>query len=115
MLACAKRAFPNSATLTPQARHCISTSYNEPRSFPLPEAHPMRCSLLSAILILGCTPLPAAAQEKAKPNTLTPKEIADGWILLFDGETTFGWWSPSDSKWTIIDGMIAPQRGEPGW
>ncbi|CAN5317426.1 hypothetical protein BH11PLA2_BH11PLA2_00270 [soil metagenome] len=26
-----------------------------------------------------------------KPNTLTPKEIADGWILLFDGETTFGW------------------------
>src|SRR5262249_5900431 len=28
---------------------------------------------------------------KPKPNTLTPKEIADGWILLFDGETTFGW------------------------
>lgn len=24
-------------------------------------------------------------------NTLTPKEIADGWILLFDGKTTFGW------------------------
>jgi len=27
----------------------------------------------------------------AKPNTLTTQEIADGWILLFDGETTFGW------------------------
>jgi Domain of Unknown Function (DUF1080) len=26
-----------------------------------------------------------------QPNTLTPKELADGWILLFDGETTFGW------------------------
>lgn len=33
---------------------------------------------------------PALSQE-AKPNTVTPKEIADGWILLFDGETTFGW------------------------
>jgi hypothetical protein len=29
--------------------------------------------------------------EKPKPNTLTAKEIADGWLLLFDGETTFGW------------------------
>jgi hypothetical protein len=26
-----------------------------------------------------------------KPNTLTPQEITDGWLLLFDGETTFGW------------------------
>ncbi|MFO0970556.1 MAG: DUF1080 domain-containing protein [Gemmataceae bacterium] len=34
---------------------------------------------------------PAALHAgEAKPNTLSPKEIADGWILLFDGETTFG-------------------------
>lgn len=33
----------------------------------------------------------ACAAEEAKPNTLTPKEVADGWLLLFDGETTFGW------------------------
>jgi Domain of Unknown Function (DUF1080) len=33
----------------------------------------------------------AFADDKPKPNTLTPKEIADGWILLFDGETTYGW------------------------
>ena len=50
----------------------------------------MRTAILSALLLLAAA-LPAAAQDKAKPNTLTPKEIADGWILLFDGETTFGW------------------------
>ncbi len=33
----------------------------------------------------------ASADDKQKPNTLSPTEIADGWILLFDGETTFGW------------------------
>lgn len=41
------------------------------------------CCLLLAVA------LPGRAQQK--PNTLTPKEIADGWILLFDGATTFGW------------------------
>src|SRR5262249_55712732 len=31
-----------------------------------------------------------SADDADKPNTLTPKEIADGWILPWDGETTFG-------------------------
>src|SRR5262249_11841673 len=44
----------------------------------------------------------------------TPQEIADGWILLFDGETTFGWTSPNESKWTIVGGMLAPQAGKEG-
>jgi Domain of Unknown Function (DUF1080) len=46
-------------------------------------------AILSLCTLLAVT-LPCQAQDK-KPNTLTPKEIADGWILLFDGETTFGW------------------------
>src|ERR1700704_1115391 len=45
--------------------------------------------LLATCLLLAIA-IPCQAQN-AKPNTLTPKEIADGWILLFDGETTFGW------------------------
>ena len=52
--------------------------------------------------------------DKAKHNALTEKEVADGWILLFDGDTTFGWQSPNDSKWTIAEGMLAPQEGKPG-
>ncbi len=48
--------------------------------------------LLAAIAVLAFTaPAFADNKDKPKPNTLTPKEIADGWILLFDGETTFGW------------------------
>ena len=47
---------------------------------------------------------PAFADEKAKPNTLTPKEIADGWILLFDGETTFGWKVEGEAK--VKDGIL---------
>src|SRR5262245_49104364 len=37
-----------------------------------------------------------------KPNTLTPKEIAEGMVLLFDGETTFGW---------KIEGEVAVKDG----
>lgn len=47
---------------------------------------------LWAFLLLVAFALPCQAQgEKTKPNTLSPKQLADGWILLFDGETTFGW------------------------
>src|SRR5262249_30168207 len=64
-------------------------------------------------LVLLTAALPARAAEP-KANTLTPKEIADGWILLFDGETTFGWTSPEGDKWTVTDGMLAPQGGNKG-
>lgn len=35
---------------------------------------------------------------------LTPQEIAEGWILLFDGETTFGWKIDGDAK--VTDGLL---------
>ncbi|HET6574784.1 MAG TPA: DUF1080 domain-containing protein [Fimbriiglobus sp.] len=52
--------------------------------------------LLAAGLVCGT----AAADEK-KPNTLTPKEAAEGWLMLFDGKTTFGW--------TVKDAPSAPK------
>ncbi len=60
--------------------------------------------LLAAIAALAVTaPAFADEKDKPKPNTLTPKEIADGWILLFDGETTFGWKIDGESK--VKDGV----------
>ncbi len=69
----------------------------------------------AGLLLLALT-LTAWSAGEPKPlnDPLTPREIADGWILLFDGETTFGWHSPNDSKWTIHDGMLAPQSDKPG-
>jgi 3-keto-disaccharide hydrolase len=46
----------------------------------------------------------SAAEDTSKPNTLTPKEIEEGWLLLFDGETTFGWKIDGDAK--AIDGQL---------
>ncbi len=55
-------------------------------------------------ILLILSAIPAFADEKAKPNTLTPKEIADGWILLFDGKTTFGWKVEGEVK--VKDGKL---------
>jgi Domain of Unknown Function (DUF1080) len=46
--------------------------------------------LFSAMLLLALA-VGARAADEGKPNTLTPKEAADGWLLLFDGATPFGW------------------------
>ena len=46
----------------------------------------------------------------AEHNTLTQQEIDEGWVLLFDGETTDGWRGyNSDSfpgAWTVEDGTL---------
>jgi hypothetical protein len=51
----------------------------------------------------------------AQANTLTPAEAANGWILLFDGETTFGWTEEGAAKWKAADGMLIADSSEAGW
>src|SRR5207244_6825818 len=48
--------------------------------------------------------LEAAGKDEPKPYTLTPQEIDDGWLLLFDGDTTFGWKIDGVAK--VKDGML---------
>ena len=59
-------------------------------------------------LLLGSMGMQA---EQAEPNTLTAAERADGWTLLFDGETTAGWRGyNADSMpdgWQAVDGALA--------
>src|SRR5262249_39576413 len=45
-----------------------------------------------------------ADEPKTKPNVLSPKDAADGWIHLFDGETTFGLETKGGVK--IDDGVL---------
>jgi hypothetical protein len=74
----------------------------------------MRPFLLTALVLLF--PWSAVAADDAptenrkqppRHTELSPQEIAQGWILLFDGETPFGW--RGAEKWTIFDGLLSPQ------
>ena len=62
--------------------------------------HLFRTSLLTVILTLSVA-VPCFA---GGPNTLTADELADGWILLFDGETLFGW--RDNIRWKAKDGVL---------
>jgi hypothetical protein len=74
--------------------------------------------LLGALLALSLTTL-LAAQDKpraeTKHNTLTPNEVADGWLLLFDGATTFGWQVEGEArveKGVLILGGDRPTKAQ---
>ncbi|HWQ56130.1 MAG TPA: DUF1080 domain-containing protein [Bryobacteraceae bacterium] len=50
----------------------------------------------------------------AQHTSLTPKEISDGWVLLFDGETLFGWTPEGKAQWRASGGVLTAE-GENGW
>ena len=59
----------------------------------------------AAALLMG-----VAASCAPSHNTLTKKEAAEGWVLLFDGETTNGWrnYNSTDpnTAWHVVDGCL---------
>ena len=63
------------------------------------------CWTLLAGLLAG----PARADEP-EPNKLTPEENANGWKLLFDGQTTTGWRNYKgkgvNPGWQVADGAL---------
>lgn len=69
----------------------------------------MRASLFAAALLF------AAQVPAQEPNTLMPAEVRDGWILLWDGKTEFGWEWHGDAVWSFRNGVIKADSGEAGW
>jgi hypothetical protein len=64
---------------------------------------------------------PVIAQNSQPDNTLTDKEVKEGWRLLFDGKTSAGWINAKSKTfpsagWEIKDGKlnIVPQSGSGG-
>ena len=47
-------------------------------------------------------------------NQLDAKELANGWLLLFDGKTLFGWKAASKANWHVADGTIKSDKGVAG-
>lgn len=60
----------------------------------------------------------AAGQQ---PNSLTPAEKSEGWILLFDGKSLSGWDArttfskEATGNWSVAGGAISCPGTTPGW
>lgn len=75
---------------------------------------PIPFILLLSVLAFGttCGPTSSATETIAdSANQLTSEEAAEGWTLLFDGETLDGWEdpnkeSPPGDAWVVEDGCI---------
>ena len=75
----------------------------------------MKRFLIACLLGVSAVGAISAAET---PNTLTSKERAEGWKLLFDGRTLQGWHGYLSETipdgWTVADGVIALAGKEGG-
>jgi len=70
-----------------------------------------------SLLLWGLAVVASAAPQNTsagKANVLSAEELAEGWLLLFDGQTLFGWKPASQATWEVVDGAIRVDQGEPG-
>jgi hypothetical protein len=79
----------------------------------------MKTKIVSLLLAVATLFIAASAQNETPVNRLTGAEKADGWRLLFDGETFDGWRGFHSDKvpagWAIENGCIkkVPAQSEP--
>ncbi len=71
------------------------------------------CKVLVVVSLLLGLAAPGLAAP-AQPNTLTADELAEGWLLLFDGQTLFGWTPSSKANWEVTNGVVRASEGDPG-
>ena len=88
-------------------------------------------SLIISFVLFGCNYQSEQKQDTEgevitetiqRPNTLTGQELADGWILIFNGLTSDGWRSHNgesfpENGWEVTDGslhVLGSGRGEAG-
>lgn len=53
----------------------------------------------------------SAAVGFAQENTLSAQEKAEGWILLFDGQSLNGWEQGGSSVWRVESGALVADKG----
>jgi hypothetical protein len=77
--------------------------------------HNLARSCFAALIgLLLCNGRVWSAETQQPQNMLSPDELAEGWISLFDGETLFGWQPNHNADWRVTDGAIAVTEGEQG-
>jgi hypothetical protein len=70
-----------------------------------------RFALACWFLALGIAPLAGQEPSRRTGPTLTAAEVEDGWISLFDGETTFGW---TGKEWKVVNSeLVSPGKDAP--
>ncbi len=75
--------------------------------------HPGIACACASLAVIVSVSVPLALAQTA-PNTLSPAEVSEGWILLFDGETDFGWTPRGEARWEVRDGVIQYRPGSGG-
>ena len=74
-----------------------------------------RLPVVALLLLAACSSSGEQEEPVQEPNTLSFREMSEGWRLLFDGETTAGWRGFRSEElpagWEVVEGTLARTGG----
>ncbi len=74
----------------------------------------MKNLIITLLFAVSLALTSCSSNKKAEPNTLSKKEIKEGWKLLFDGKTMDNWKMFNGGKvtgWKVVDGVMNNSGG----
>ncbi|MBM3335539.1 DUF1080 domain-containing protein [Candidatus Sumerlaeota bacterium] len=69
----------------------------------------LSCTVVVAFAATGSRAFGAEAEQK---YSLSPSQAAEGWLMLFDRESTYGWAARGDYKWKVENGILTCGAGK---
>lgn len=113
LVACGRSTAPTDQATSPSSRDTIPPEAYLPAILPGmgPQSSGMDTAMFPSSANAATSNNPSDLLQGSLPEDL----LRDGWLNLFDGQSTWGWFTVGNADWRVVDKTIRVDSGDPSF